>query len=312
MVWDNRDDLFFVFGGIDSNNSLLGDLWSYSVASGSWSQVSPNPGGPPTPGTCGSAPSARMNASLVWDSIDQQLLLYGGMDTSNHYFGDLWSYSPSARSWTVLKCTGNGPGARTTAAVWDGHEMLVLGGENKDGLLSDFWSYTPVAGTGGRWQNLTSTPMSPRVFQTLVWDTTDSRLYVFGGLDASGTQLSDFWLYSSNSGWVQVTPASTSNPMGRQQAMGTWDSKDNMLLLMGGYENGQGVPFWGFWAYDPKQNAWGLLTPLDNNGAHIIPGRTDATMVWDATDKRAYIYAGAGNGPSGSSLNDLWWITSFP
>ncbi len=312
MVWDNRDDLFFVFGGIDNNNTLLGDLWSYSPASGGWSQVSPNPGGPPTPGTCGSAPSARMNATLVWDSVDQQLLLYGGMDTSNHYFGDLWSYSPSARSWTVLKCTGNGPGARTTAAVWDGHEMLVLGGESKDGLLTDFWSYTPVVGTSGRWQNLTSTPMSPRVFQSLVWDTTDSRLYVFGGLDASGIQLSDFWSYSSNNGWTQVTPASTQNPLGRQQALGTWDSKDNMLLLMGGYENGQGIPFWGFWAYDPKQNAWSFLTPLDNNGAHIIPGRTDATMVWDATDKRAYIYAGAGNGPSGSSLNDLWWITSFP
>lgn len=308
MTWDEHDNLFFVFGGIDSNNALLGDLWSYSPTTGNWSQLSPNPGGSPTPGTCGSAPSARMNAALVWDSVDQQLLLYGGMDTSNHYFGDLWSYSPATRSWTLLKCNGNGPGARTTAAIWDGHEMLVLDGENKYGLLSDFWSYTPMVGASGKWQHLPSTPMAPRVFQTLVWDTTDSRLYAFGGLGSGGIQLADFWSYNANNGWSQVTPASTQNPLGRQQAMGTWDSKDNMLLLMGGYENGQGIPFWGLWAYDPRQNAWSLLTPLDGNGAHIIPGRTDAAMVWDATDQRAYIYAGASNGPSGSSLNDLWWI----
>lgn len=312
MAWDDHDDLLFVFGGIDNNNSLLGDLWSYSPASGNWTQLSPNPSGPPTPGVCGSAPSARMNAVLVWDSVNQQLLLYGGMDSSNHFFGDLWAYSLSAHTWTLLKCTGNGPGARSTAAVWDGHEMLLLGGENRFGMLADFWSYTPVPGTSGRWQHLSSAPMSPRAFQTMIWDTNDSRLYVFGGLADNGIQLADFWSYSANNGWAQVTPNSTQNPMGRQQAMGTWDSKDHMLLLMGGFENGQGIPFWGFWAYDPVQNAWGLLTPLDNNGAHIIPGRTDAAMLWDATDQRAYIYAGAGNGPSGSSLNDLWEVTSTP
>jgi hypothetical protein len=32
-------------------------------------------------------------------------------------------------------------------------------------------------------------------------------------------------------------------------------------------------------------------------------------MVWDATDQQAFIYAGAGNGKSGSSLNDLWKVT---
>jgi hypothetical protein len=79
---------------------------------------------------------------------------------------------------------------------------------------------------------------------------------------------------------------------------------------MGGWEDGQTQPFWGLWAYDPRQNAWEILTPLDNNQLHIIPGRTASVMVWDAIDQHAYIYAGAGNGKSGSSLNDLWMITS--
>jgi hypothetical protein len=134
-------------------------------------------------------------------------------------------------------------------------------------------------------------------------------LYVFGGLDVNGLQNNDFYVYSANGGWSLITPKTSLNPVPRQQGMGAWDSKDHLLLLMGGWQDGQPEPFWGIWAYDPKQDAWDLLTPLDSNNAHIIPGRTASVMVWDAVDRHAYIYAGAGNGKSGSSLNDLWIIT---
>jgi hypothetical protein len=187
--------------------------------------------------------------------------------------------------------------------------MLLLGGMNNNGLLSDFWAYTP--GSNGGWQELAaSTPLGQRTYQTMIWDNSDNLLYVFGGLDTNGLQRNDFYTYSAQSGWSLITPKSASNPLPRQQGMGTWDSKDHVLLLMGGWEDGQDVPFWGIWAYDPGQNAWEILTPLDNNQQHIVPGRTASVMVWDAIDQHAYIYAGAGNEKSGSSLNDLWMITS--
>ena len=91
--------------------------------------------------------------------------------------------------------------------------------------------------------------------------------------------------------------------------MGTWDSRDNLMILMGGFEDGQGIPFWGYWTYDPKQNAWGLqaLNMAHTNAPHV-PGRTAAAMIWDNVDGRIYLYASAGNGKTGSSLNDLWMI----
>ncbi len=303
MVWDDHDNLLLVFGGIDGSGALLNDLWAYSPVSGNWSELH----SATVATTCGSAPAPRMNAAMVWDTVDQQVLLYGGMDTGGHYFGDLWAFSPSGKAWTLLKCGSGGPGARIASAVWDGHEMLLAGGMNKYGMLSDFWAYAP--GGGGQWQRLPNMSMTPRAYQTLVWDSTDSRLYAFGGLGANGVQLNDFWSYSPASGWTQITPNSTSNPLGRQQAMGAWDSRDNLLILMGGFEDGQGVPFWGFWVYDPRQNAWGLLLlNLAHTNAPHVPGRTAATMAWDAADGRIYIYAGAGNGKSGSTLNDLWMI----
>jgi len=309
MVWDSQDDLVFVFGGIDGQGNLLNDAWSYNPITNTWKELNASNS---SVGDCngGNLPAPRMNAAMVWDGVDQQILLYGGLGASNRYLGDLWSYSPKAGTWTAIACSNNGPGTRSTSAVWTGNQMLLLGGANTYGLLSDFWSYTP-GNNGGAWQKLPDSPMAQREFQTMVWDSADSQLYVFGGLDVHGVQQSDFYVYTPRSGWKAIAPRSSNNPPARQQGMGTWDSKDNMLLLMGGWKDGNGVPYWGLWAFDPKQDAWGLLTPLENgsSGPHIIPGRTGAMMVWDATDQEAFIYAGAGNGKSGSSLNDLWEVT---
>src|SRR6266566_3016156 len=255
------------------------------------------------------APSVlRSDHSIVWDSQDDLLLVFGGTDDQGNLLNDLWSYSPGAGTWTPISCSGSPPGLRSSNAVWTGSQMLLLGGANAFGLLSDFWSYTSSNGAG-TWQKLTDSPMGQREFQTMVWDSTDNQLYVFGGLDVNGQQQKDFYVFSANAGWTQITPQSTNNPPPRQQGMAVWDSKDKVMLLFGGWEDGQGIPYWGLWAFDPKQNAWGLLTPLNSSGAHILPGRTAAAMVWDATDQHAYIYAGAGNGKTGSTLNDLWMVT---
>ncbi|MGI9058955.1 MAG: Kelch repeat-containing protein [Ktedonobacteraceae bacterium] len=312
MVWDARDDLLLVFGGINNQGAVLNDLWAYSPSIGSWTQLSAAQT-VPNGNTCGTVPAPRMNAAMVWDSVDQKVLLYGGVDTSNTYFGDLWSFDPGTKAWTALQCSGGSLGARASNAVWDGQHMLLLGGTNTSGLLKDFWAYTPSA-SGGSWQQLAAFPVGPRSYQTIVWDSHDNRLYTFGGLDSNGLQQSDFWMYSTTSSWVKVTPSSTNNPLGRQEAIGAWDSKNNVFLMMGGWETGQGVPFWGVWAFDPVQNAWGLVTPLypDANGQytgpHIIPGRTAATMVWDASNQRAYIYAGNSSYKGRNNLNDLWTL----
>ncbi|MFL5627295.1 MAG: protein kinase domain-containing protein [Ktedonobacteraceae bacterium] len=309
MVWDARDNLLLVFGGSDNKGQVLNDLWAYNINSGAWNQLSLPTSTTPAPGSCGSIPAPRVNAAMVWDSTDQQVLLYGGTDANHTYFGDLWSFNPSTLTWTSLQCTGD-PGARSSNAVWDGRHMLLLGGSSASGVLKDFWAYTP--GSSGGWQKLADAAMGPRLYQTMVWDSNDSRLYVFGGLDANGLQQDDFWMYTSAGGWSAVVPASkgigTGRPGPRQGAIGTWDSRDNLLILTGGWEAGLTVPYYGVWVYDPVQNAWGLITPLNGSGTRIIPGRTNGAMVWDATQQRAYIYAGSSNNDTQNNLNDCWML----
>ncbi len=203
MVWDSQDDLFFVFGGIDGQGNLLNDLWSYSPVTGQWSQISGASTGSGTSSACpgGTWPAARMNAAMVWDSAHSQILLYGGMGAGhNHYFGDLWSYSPStgAGNWATLACSNGGPGARASNAVWNGSQMLLLGGMDRFGFRADFWAYTPGNnGSLGNWQRLTDFPGGQRAYQTMVWDSSDNQLLTFGGLDANNNQLNDFYSYAT-------------------------------------------------------------------------------------------------------------------
>lgn len=309
MVWDAQDDQLLVFGGIDAQGDLLNDLWAYRPASNQWTQLTAPNSAASASDCSGGSPAQRMNAAMVWDSVDQEALLYGGVGNNSSYLGDLWAYSPKNNAWTVLACSGNGPGGRSGAGVaWSGSQMLILDGLNASGALSDFWSYTPGAG-GGWTQIAANTPLGARIYPAVSWDSQDNQLYVFGGLRAS-QQLGDFYVYQpNNNSWHAVTASNGTSPVARQQALSTWDSHDNVFLLMGGWQTNGSTTYSAMWAYSPAQNAWWEITSLQSTSAtSVIPSRLASVMVWDSTDNRAYLYAGAG-GPDKTTLNDLWMIT---
>jgi serine/threonine protein kinase/N-acetylneuraminic acid mutarotase len=306
IVWDNQDGQMLVFGGIDNQGNLLNDLWSYTPGTNKWAELS----SPNTSATdcSGSSPAPRMNAAMVWDSADQQILLYGGQGTDGSYLGDLWSFAPTRGTWNAIACSGNGPGSRAGPGVtWNGSQMLILGGQDASGLLSDFWSYTP--GTSGWNQISATTPLGTRAFPTVAWDTKEKQMYVFGGLIASGQQTGDFYVYQPGTGWNSITPGGSGDtPLARQQALGTWDSKDNVFLLMGGWQTGNSTTYSAMWAYSPSKNEWWQITSLQNTSStSVIPSRSASMMVWDSADNRAYVYAGTG-GPGKADFNDLWMI----
>ncbi len=303
MAWDEKNGRLYLFGGIDDNSDLQNDLWSYNPVTNSWKQLLPTT--TKVASTCGNIPTGRINAAMVWDTLDQQLLLYGGTDGNGHYFGDFWSYTPISNSWHTLQCSNNPPGMRVSSAVWTGHQMLLLDGINTNGILADFWSYTP--GPHGNWQQIaTTTPPGPRAYNALAWDSLDSRLYLFGGITSSTSLPADLWSYTNKTGWLQISITGTTRPAGRQQASMAWDSTHNVLLVMGGWIGGQALPDATLWAFTPVQNAWDNATPTDSNGNALIPARAATSILWSDKFQRAFIYAGTSSSIVQGTLNDLW------
>ena len=84
IAYDSGKDRVVVFGGLNStptSATYLNDLWAYDAAANTWTELSP-------PGTI---PSARTGASLVFDSLSGDLLLFGGWDGESE-LNDLWAY----------------------------------------------------------------------------------------------------------------------------------------------------------------------------------------------------------------------------
>jgi N-acetylneuraminic acid mutarotase len=264
------------------------------AATPTWTQLSPS----------GSLPAVRVNDTAVWDTADNQMLVFGGNNASAHY-NDLWAYQPASTSWTQLSPSGSPPAARAAqCAVWDAadSQMLVFAGSNGMSTLNDLWAYRPASNS---WTLLSPSGSLPpaRFACTAVWDAADSQMLVFGGNSgvANGPIFNDLWAYrpASNS-WTQLSP-SGSPPHSRYYHAAVWDAADAQMLVFGGFTGG-GIDLYlnDLWAYQPASNSWTQLSP---SGSPPSPGRYYPTAAWDAADSQMLIFGGYN---AGTLFNDLW------
>ncbi|MBO3745999.1 hypothetical protein J5X84_07970 [Streptosporangiaceae bacterium NEAU-GS5] len=130
----------FVFGGGTFDNfslSPLNDLWAYSAAANTWTELHPRT----------SAPAAR-SGPVMWISGDR-LYLFGGITAAFATLNDLWAYDLRANTWTELIPDGapGSPPARHVAQAGGaevGGVFTIYGGETIDATgnfvqLNDTW-----------------------------------------------------------------------------------------------------------------------------------------------------------------------------
>ena len=137
----------------------------------------------------GPAPASREQATLVFDSAGNRLLLYGGQIAGTPQ-GDLWALQLGVSPAWQLLAPGPGPGARYGhAAIYDAarQRMIVVGGRDGAGPLTDAWAFDLSAPTPA-WSALAAVPGGAgRYGCGAVYVAGTSRMLVHGGADASGT-----------------------------------------------------------------------------------------------------------------------------
>ena len=220
-VWNGTNDEFYIFGGTTASVGANNDLWRYIPASNTWTELSPG----------GDAIPTRNDHSAVWDGANNRMYVFGGYASGVGNRNDLWSYNPTANTWTNLNPSG-GPAARYAhSAVWDStnSKMYVFGGFTTV-AKNDLWSYTPATNT---WAQLspTGTIPSARSGHSAVWNATNGKMYVFGGT-VGGNEL---WTYTpATNAWAQITPTG-GPPTGRAYHVAVWDATANKIYIFGGY-----------------------------------------------------------------------------
>lgn len=138
----------------DRGAFLLGDLWHFSLALNSWTQLLPS----------GEKAPARNHHSAVFDATSVSMLIYGGWGGST-YLADLWLYSLEAEIWTQLLPGNAGPDPRRGhSAVWDSVSMsiLIYGGvanSTETYYADDLWNYSKLSNS---WMKMAPSSISGR------------------------------------------------------------------------------------------------------------------------------------------------------
>ena len=142
-VFDSKRDRMVISHGF-TDSGRFDDTWSFSFATGRWTNLTPS----------GTKPLKRCLHHAAFDAANDRFLLFGGCSSG---FGkcpqdDLWSFDLNANNWKLLP---SGPPARERYAMaFDSQrgQLLIFGGSGFP-LLNDTWAYDTRKDT---WSELTA------------------------------------------------------------------------------------------------------------------------------------------------------------
>jgi len=159
--WVDSSGNFWLFGGENSSNAALNDLWRWDGTYWTWMAGSSSSGQAGTYGTLGQAsavntPGARYGASY-WTDAQGNFWLLGGYNGTN-YWNDLWKFNGTDWIWEGGSNVGSGaatwgtegtpastniPGNRYLGANWtdSNGSFWIYGGYGSSGGLADLWRY---------------------------------------------------------------------------------------------------------------------------------------------------------------------------
>lgn len=226
----------YLYGGQLDNGGTFGDLWWFDE--GGTDEFFPE-------NAIDIRPQGRQHACGTWDSGEG--ILYGGI-CDHGPSNELWSLQVFGNSevWERQSAQGTLPpplwGAAMALDELNGVNVMFGGdtappGGGTSGLQNNVWTFDAGSDT---WtlQTPGGTPPTPRRQPSLCWDDVHSRIWMFGGTDATGPK-NDLWYLDVSGGlpgsWQQITGTGGSAPDARLGATLGYDSRGDRILVCGGF-----------------------------------------------------------------------------
>ncbi len=250
-------------------------------------------------------PSPRFGHRMVYDPVNERVLLFGGAVWENRYtfFDDLWSYDPSTDTWTEVEC-GPGPGGRFNhmmVYVPDRHQIFLFGGFGARDRVGDTWLYDIEA---NEWTQLTPQDSpSPRSDAAIAYDEVNEVVILHDGYCRDDSHPQDTWIYDIvENNWVLMDPEESPKPQYGHHMI--YDSLSRKVVMYGGHWSYAGTSQHGYsdgvWTYDYISDTW---TKVDS--ATALPSRYWHNLAHDADSGKMVVFGGSAGG---DLLRDDTWL----
>lgn len=243
----------------------------------------------------------RGNHTAIYNSLDRQMIVFGGLDDSLNVLSDVWSFDLSnlaipATPWTS-EVTGGIPDPSRYAhtAIYDtaNHRMIVFGGNDAGYAATNDLYILDLTTMDWSQPAFTGTPPVARAFHSAVYDPGNQRMVVYGGYDGI-SELSDVHFLSlpTNPPFAWSSPALGSSPVKRTQHVSIADPLRSRMVIFGGMDTdsaGDGSIL--------SNESWTLsvgATPVWNQ--LLFSGTPTFRMghsgIYDAANQRMVIFGG--------------------
>jgi len=251
------------------------------------------------------SPSARYESRMVWDTVTNRAVLFGGLTTIDsgtkqaYDLGDTWEWT--GFRWIQRVLVHNPPSRAAETMVFDSarNRVVIFGGRHGKTNLNDTWSYD-----GNDWTQLqTTNAPSVRELPGAAYDTARDRIVLFGGTlqtytginltTLTETQIRDTWEFDGTD-WHQIL---TDGPKVSKPIL-TYDPVRNQTIMIG-YDATTIATV--MYAYDPVGVKWNQLTPA------LLPAcANEGAMTWQGSNNTV-IFTGAACVGSATTEDTYEW-----
>jgi N-acetylneuraminic acid mutarotase len=204
LCYDSLRNRVLLFGGYDSYQSKLNDLWVYYPNNNSWSELAPS-----------SSPPIEYGHSLFYRDNGGEIYTFGR--NSFEFRNEFWEYDTSANSWLQMTATFPRPSYR----YWHGmvysnisDVCLLFGGSSNNFDMDDSWIFNF---TTNSWTEIQSDNNPPeRSLFSMCHDSQRNQIYIYGGLGEDFTICrDDFWKFDLTTMiWEEIEMSSNSSISG--------------------------------------------------------------------------------------------------
>lgn len=279
MAYDPVSQKVVLFGGYEVVNGAVvyvDDTWTFDGTT--WTQVATR-----------SAPSPRTSASMAFDAVTGELVLFGGYNGTLR-LGDTWTFDGSRMRWRAERPKVSPVAVTGPMAFQDpgtGHACVFGGFDGR------FYQLTTFRWTGRTWERVQSAHQpSARGAGIIANDPVLHQVVLFGGL--GDVNPNNTWVWDGTD-WTLQNP--TIQPPLRYYSAAAYDPSAQGVVMFGG---GPSLGDTWVWTGTDWVEQFPVVSP---------PPRESLSMAYDEAVGHALLFGGE---DSTQQYDDTWEYSSGP